>query len=204
VLSAFCVALGGEAGARLAGRIGLAVGGDTLLRLLRRGEGAPVGAPRVLGVDDWAWRRGERYGSILVDLEAGRPVDLLPERTAAVLEQWLTEHPGMEVFVRDRSTEYARGATAGAPAATQVVDRWHVLRNVREVAERVLDRHAEDLRSLPAEDPGAGLPPRRRSVTEEARREEVRQRVAAHYGSLLSSDEAVDGPPGPEPVKERL
>lgn len=181
VLAACCVALGGEAGARLAGRIGLTVGGDTLLRLLRRGEGAPTGTPRVLGVDDWAWRRGERYG---LDLEAGRPVDLLPECTAAALEQWLREHPGVEVIVRDRSTEYARGAAAGAPAAVQVVDRWHVLRNVREVAERVLDRHAEDLRGLPAEGPGAGLPPRRRSSAEEARREDVRHRVAAHYAEI--------------------
>ena len=196
VLAAFCVALGGEAGARLAGRIGLTVGGDTLLRLLRRGEGAPTGTPRVLGVDDWAWRRGERYGSILVDLEAGRPVDLLPERTAAALEQWLREHPGVEVIGRDRSTEYARGAAAGAPAAVQVVDRWHVLRNVREVAERVLNRHAEDLRGLSAEGSGAGLPPRRRSSAEEARREEVRHRVAAHYAEiqrLTAAGETISG-----------
>ncbi len=190
------MALGGEAGARLAGRIGLAVSGDTLLRLLRRGEGAPAGTPKVLGVDDWAWRRGERYGSILVDLEAGRPVDLLPERTAAALEQWLKEHPGVEVIVRYRSTEYARGAAAGAPAATQVVDRWHVLRKVREVAERVLDRHAEDLHGLPAPGPGGGLPPRRRSAAEEARREAARERIAAHYAEirrLTAAGETISG-----------
>ncbi len=196
VLAAFCVALGGEAGARLAGRIGLTVGGDTLLRLLRRDEGAPTAAPRVLGVDDWAWRRGERYGSILVDLEAGRPIDLLPERTAAALERWLKDHPGVEVIVRDRSTEYARGAAVGAPAAVQVVDRWHVLRNVREVAERVLDRHAEDLRDLPAEGPGAGPPPRRRSAAEAARREAVRRRVADHHAEiqrLTAAGETISG-----------
>jgi transposase len=196
VLVAFSVALGGEAGARLAGRIGLTVGGDTLLRLLRRDEGAPPATPKVLGVDDWAWRRGERYGSILVDLEAGRPVDLLPERTAAALEQWLKEHPGVEIIARDRSTEYARGATAGAPAATQVVDRWHVLRNVREVAERVLDRHAEALRGLTVEGPGSGLPPRRRSAAEEARRGAVRERIAAHYAEiqrLTAAGETISG-----------
>jgi len=196
VLVAFCVALGGEAGARLAGRIGLTVGGDTLLRLLRCDAGVPTATPTVLGVDDWAWRRGERYGSILMDLETGRPVDLLPERTAAALEQWLKEHPGVEIIVRDRSPEYARGATAGAPAAVQVVDRWHVLRNVRAVAERVLDRHAEDLRGLPAGDPGAGLPPRRRSAAEEARREEVRHQVATHYAAiqrLTAAGETISG-----------
>ena len=147
-------------------------------------------------MDDWAWQRGERYGSILVDREAGRPVDLLPERTAAALEQWLTEHPGVEVIVRDRSTEYARGATAGAPAATQVVDRWHVLRNVREVAARVLDRHAADLRGLPTERSGAGLPPRRRSMAEEARRAAVREQIAAHHAEiqrLTAAGETISG-----------
>ena len=100
VLAAFCVALGGEAGARLAGRIGVAVGGDALLRLLRRDE-APVGTPRVLGVDDWAWRRGRRYGSVLVDLEAWRPVNLLPGRAATALEAWLKDHPSVGGIARD-------------------------------------------------------------------------------------------------------
>jgi transposase len=175
VLEAFCVALGGEAGARLAGRIGVAVGGDALLRLLRRGAG-PAGTPRVLGVDDWALRRGRRYGSVLIDLEAGRPVDLLGDRSAAVLAAWLKDHPGVEVIVRDRSPEYARGAATGAPDAVQVVDRWHVLRNVREVAERLLDRHRQDLRQVHADTPSTR--PRRRSTAEEARRTTVRLRAA--------------------------
>jgi hypothetical protein len=153
----------------------MAVGGDAVLRMLRRGpEASP--RPRVLGVNDWAWRRGRRYGSVLVDLEAGRPVDLLPDCSAASLATWLKEHPGVEVIVRDRSTEYARGATIGAPDALQVVDRWHVLRNVREVAERLLERlrldapgpcqHATDRVASPAAGRGGTTsdrpPPRRR------------------------------------------
>jgi transposase len=183
VLAAFCVALGGEAGARLAGHIGVTVGGDALLRLLRR-DAVPACTPRVLGVDDWAWRRGERYGSVLVDLEAGRPVDLLPERTSAALEAWLQGHPGVEVIVRDRATEYARGAARGAPQAVQVVDRWHVLKNAREVAERLLDRRAQDVRGLTLEGAGAGRSRRRRSAAEEARRAAVHAAVAARHAEI--------------------
>jgi len=109
LLGAFGAALGGQAGARLAGQAGMPVSGDTLLRLLVRDEPLPVRAPRVLGVDDWAWRRGQRYGTILVDLEARRPVDLLPDRTSVGLARWLRAHPGAEVVARDRSPEYARG-----------------------------------------------------------------------------------------------
>lgn len=181
VLSAICAALGGEAGSRLAGRIGMAAGGDALLRLLRRDRLVPR-APRVLGVDDWAWRRGRRYGTVLVDLEAGRPVDLLADRSAGALAAWLEQHPGVEVIVRDRSTEYARGATIGAPDALQVVDRWHVLRNVRDVAERLLDRHRQDLRRVELDARGGG--PRRRSTAEEARRATVRRRATEVHAEV--------------------
>jgi transposase len=183
VLTALGAAVGGEAGARLAGRLGTAVTGDTLLRLLLREPRRIDRAPVVLGVDDWAWRRGRRYGSVLVDLEAGRPVDLLPDRTAATLAQWLQEHPGAEIIVRDRSTEYARGAALGAPAAVQVLDRWHVLRNVREVAERLLDQHRQELRRLVVTE-GTATVPRRRSVAEEERRQAVQQRTAERHATI--------------------
>jgi len=190
VLTAFGVALGGEAGARLAAHIGVAVGGDTLLRLLGRAPAAPVATPRVLGVDDRAWRRGDRYGTVLVDLEARRPIDLLPDRTAAPLERWLHAHPGVEVIVRDRATEYARGASRGAPGATQVLDRWHLLRNAREVAERLLERRAPDLRNL-AEAGGAAVPVRR-STAAEARHAAVRaHQVALHAAVRRLADEGV-------------
>jgi transposase len=182
-LEAISAALGGEAGARLASRLGVEVGGDALLRLLRRARETPA-TPRVLGVDDWAWRRGRRWGSVLVDLEAGRPVDLLADRTAAALEAWLMQHPGVAVIVRDRSPEYARGAARGAPEAVQVLDRWHVLRNVREVAERLLDRHNRDLRRLAVDAPGTGAAPRRRSATEETRRTEVRRRASERHAEI--------------------
>jgi transposase len=115
--------------------------GPTLLRRVRR---APVPAaipPRVLGADDWAQRRGVAYGSIVVDLARGCPIDLLPDRAAGTLAARLRRCPTIAVVARDRSPEYARGVAAGAPEAIQVVDRWHLLRNLREALERALARH---------------------------------------------------------------
>jgi transposase len=102
---------------------------------------------RILGVDDWAWRKGRRYGTILCDLETGRIVDLLPDRSADSLAKWLKEHPGIEVISRDRATCYAEGSQQGAPGAVQVADRWHLLHNMTDALERVLFRHIKELKA---------------------------------------------------------
>src|SRR5208283_2328073 len=113
-----------------------------LLRQLRRKLIKPSAqGPRVLGIDDWAWCKGQRYGTILCDLERRRVVDLLPDRQANTVAEWLRDHAPPEVISRDRAGAYAEAACQGAPNAVQVADRFHLLRNLREALEHVLARH---------------------------------------------------------------
>ena len=138
--------LGGEAGARLASRLAAPTSPDTLLRRIRQAALTIAQPVRVLGIDDWAFRRGQRYGTILCDLERRRPVDLLPERSAAALRDWLRAHPEVEIISRDRADDYIKGATEGAPQAVQVADRWHLLRNLGDAMRRMVDRLGGKLR----------------------------------------------------------
>ena len=121
--------MGGRPAAALARRLMLPVSKDTLLRVVRRSVTSASALLHAIGIDDWAWKRGQRYGSIICDLERRRVVDLLPDREPATVEAWLLRHPGIAVIARDRGGGYGQAASRAAFQAVQVADRWHLMEN---------------------------------------------------------------------------
>jgi transposase len=190
------VASGGRGAARLLAHLAMPASTDTVLRLVRRLPLPPEHeAPRVVGVDDWAVRKGRTYGTIVVDLERRHVLDLLPDRAAETLADWLRQRPSVQVVARDRSTEYARGIALGAPAAVQVADRWHLLANMRQVLERWLAGAQARLRRLPVppgpdalaeapRQPALRTEPFPRSAAEVTARVGRRARKGALYGEV--------------------
>jgi transposase len=123
------ITLGGRPGVGVAKRLSMPVSKDTLLRAVRRRTTSLRGPVRVIGIDDWAWRRHQRYGTIICDLEQRRVVGLLADREVGTIEAWLREHPGMATIARDRGGAYGQAASMATPDAEQVADRWHLMEN---------------------------------------------------------------------------
>jgi transposase len=122
--------IGGQAGVDLGSELGISGSRDTILRLVRQSEQFARQEPHVIGLDDWAWKRRLRYGTLICDLERGLPIDLLPDRAVETVEAWLRAHPSIDVGRFDGSSEYASARKYGAPQARQVSDRWHQVREL--------------------------------------------------------------------------
>ena len=158
-LQSIGIALGGAAGSRLAHQLGYQASGSTLLNHLSQLSLPQFKTPKLLGVDDFAFRKGRQYGTILVDLEQHRPIALLVDRKAETLSEWLLCHPGVEVLSRDRSKVYRRGMNKGAPNALQVADRFHLVQNLTETLEKVISGFSVNLKAIEQQYRPIGLAP---------------------------------------------
>jgi transposase len=140
------LATGGEAGVNLANKLAMYTSPATMIRLVRQLDTPVPTTPRIIGIDDWAFRKGRNYGTIIVDHELGKPIDLLPTAAGDVVREWLENHPSIEIVTRDRSGEYRDAITQALPQATQIADRWHLLKNLGEAIERHISKRYKSLR----------------------------------------------------------
>lgn len=138
--------IGGQAGADIGSDLGISGSRDTILRLVRQWEQPAQPEPHIIGLDDWAWKRRLRYGTLICDLERGLPIDLLPNRAVETVSAWLQDHPSIDVVSRDGSSEYASAIKKGAPQAKQVSDRWHVTKNLANCVSVLLAQCLAELR----------------------------------------------------------
>ncbi len=163
--------LGGEAGARLGKKLSYSGSPDTILRLVKQTQLPTTSSPRVVGIDDWSWKRGLRYGTLICNLENNRPIDVLPDRAVQTVSAWFEERPSVEIVSRDRSSEYAAAISKGAPQALQVADLWHIARNLSESVQTLLARcRGEIRRGLQTQATPGQEPEETEAVLEEERR----------------------------------
>lgn len=199
-LSQLGLLMGGQAGAQLGGELGICGSRDTILRLVRRHPLPNGPVPRIIGLDDWSWKRRLRYGTLICDLERSVPIDVLPDRSVETVAGWLAAHPTVELVSRDGSSEYASAIKKGAPQARQVSDRWHVTKNLAGCVSVVLAKLLTEIRraaqpTFPKEGETQSQPVRHPSrtravqLTQLARKAEREQRYQTIIAPRQSGDE---------------
>lgn len=189
VLRQLAFEMNAEAARRVLKHFQIIASGDTLLRIIRQTLLPSIEAPQIIGVDDWALKKRVHYGTLLVDLQQHRVIDLLLERTSTVVSTWLKQHPSVEIVTRDRSTEYAAAITEGAPQALQVADRWHLLLNLRQMLDRFLSTIYPGLQQLPLAPQHLALLSQQRAAFRRTRSEDIatqtsREKRLAKYAEI--------------------
>lgn len=174
-----------ESSRRILKWIRINLSGDTVLRVVKKTALTTDTDSRIVGLDDWAIRKGFNYGSIIIDHETRRVIELLRGRLAEDIEQWFKAHPNIEIITRDRSKDYRKGLATAAPQAQQIADRWHLLLNLRQLAQRVAASAYRRLKKLPVPDE---LRPKQpiflRSASEQKRMDGTRQRRLDLYNEV--------------------
>jgi len=179
-------ALGGLPACRLLQRLGVSISRDTVLRRVKaRNRGRREPKVRVLGVDDWAWRKRQHYGTMLMDLERRRVIDLVPVRSASSFANWLRSHPGVDIITRDRSSLYAEGGRQGAPGAVQILDRYHLVSNLSEAVECEIQQMQSNGRAALEGQEGGQNRKRKKLTWIEARRQRCRQARYQRYLAVV-------------------
>lgn len=187
------LATGGRLGVRVTDRLGIQTCRTTILRRIMALPMLPVKHVSELGIDDFSFRRGKKFGTILVDMQSHQTIDLLPDRKKETAAAWMRAHPEIDLVSRDRGGDYAAGAREGAPQATQVADRFHVLKNLGEALEGVLARHlaahrtrlTEESRATPLETAQPRQPPKG-SPKAAARSQAKREERLAQYQQVVT------------------
>ncbi|TMD26230.1 MAG: ISL3 family transposase, partial [Chloroflexi bacterium] len=194
------LAVGGQAGEDIGSEQGLSGSRDTILRLVRKFELPAAQEPRVIGLDDWAWKRRHRYGTLICDLEQNRPIDLLPDRRAETVSAWLQGHPHIDIVSRDGSSEYASAISKGAPQARQVSDRWHLVKNLAacvsvQLAQSLAQiRRAEQAKAKasPEEKPRSSeQPPARTRAIQQAQHARQAERRARYEQMMMLREQGL-------------
>jgi transposase len=151
IVQAICAAFNAKGGARLGDHLGIHLSRRTFLHSLLLLPTPVVGKVKAVGIDDFAWKRGKRYGTVIIDLQTHEVLDLLADREAETVKQWLLAHPEIEIVSRDRAGAYADAAAQGAPQALQIADRWHLCKNIGDAVHDYLVRQKIQIPPSPSQ-----------------------------------------------------